>query len=149
MCYEALRGEDCQVILSTGANVGLAEVGPPPENFIVRPYVPQLEVLARSSAFVSHGGMNSVNESLMHGVPLVVIPQMGEQHINGKRVEELKAGLVLSTAEAGAARLRHSVRRLLDESQFREGAAAVRESYAGAGGVARAAQLIREFTRRA
>ena len=124
-------------------------LGPPPENFIVRPYVPQLEVLARASAFVSHGGMNSVNESLMHGVPLLVIPQMGEQHINGKRVEELKAGLLVSNAEAGAVRLRHSVRRLLDEPQFREGAAAVRQSYADAGGVARAAQLIRDFTRRA
>jgi len=148
-CYEAWRGEDCQVILSTGANVELADLGPPPENFIVRPYVPQLEVLARASAFVSHGGMNSVNESLMHGVPMLVIPQMGEQYINGKRVEELKAGLVLANAEAGPARLRHSVRRLLDEAQFRRGAAAVRDSYASAGGVTRAAELIRAFTRRA
>ncbi|MEO8368489.1 MAG: macrolide family glycosyltransferase [Candidatus Solibacter sp.] len=148
-CFEAWRGENCQVILSTGANVALDDLGPPPENFIVRPYVPQLEVLARAGAFVSHGGMNSVNESLMHGVPLLVIPQMGEQYINGRRVEELKAGLLLSNAEAGAARLRHSVRRLLDEPQFREGAAAVRQSYLDAGGVARAAQLIRAFTRRA
>jgi MGT family glycosyltransferase len=148
-CFEALRGEDCQVILSTGANVALSDLGAPPDNFIVRPYVPQLEVLARAAAFVSHGGMNSANESLMRGVPLVVIPQMGEQHIIGKRVEELQAGLVLSNAEAGTARLRHSVRRLLDEVQFREGAARVRESYVSAGGVARAAELIRGFTRRA
>jgi len=93
--------------------------------------------------------MNSVNESLMHSIPLLVIPQMGEQHINGKRVEELKAGLLVSNAEAGSARLRHSVRRLLHEPQFREGAAAVRQSYTEAGGVARAAESIRAFIRRA
>ena len=148
-CFEAFRGEDCRVILSTGANVALTDLGAPPENFIVRQYVPQLEVLARASAFVSHGGMNSVNESLMHSIPLLVIPQMGEQHINGKRVEELKAGLLVSNAEAGSARLRHSVRRLLHEPQFREGAAAVRQSYTEAGGVARAAESIRAFIRRA
>ena len=146
-CYQALGAEDCQVILSTGGNVALADLGAAPDNFIIRPYVPQLEVLSLAAAFVSHGGMNSVNESLMYGVPLVVIPQMGEQHINGRRVEELGAGLVLSNAEAGPARLRHSVRRLLDDAQFRQGAAGVRESYANAGGVARAAGLIRAFTR--
>ena len=35
-----------------------------PPNVIARPYVPQLDVLRRASAFVTHGGMNSVSESL-------------------------------------------------------------------------------------
>jgi len=45
--------------------------------------------------------MNSVSESLYHGVPVVVIPQMGEQEIVGRRVEELGAGLCLARGEAG------------------------------------------------
>ncbi|HEV8482113.1 MAG TPA: macrolide family glycosyltransferase [Blastocatellia bacterium] len=146
-CFEAFRGEDLQVIMSVGNNVSPESLGPGAPNFIVQSYVPQLEVLARASAFVTHGGMNSVSESLSHGVPVVVIPQMGEQEIVGRRVEDLGAGLYLARAEVTAEKLRDSVRRLLAEDRFREQAALVRESFQRAGGVARAAQTIKSFTK--
>ena len=38
-------------------------LGPAPANFIVHSNAPQIEVLRRATAFVSHGGMNSVNEA--------------------------------------------------------------------------------------
>jgi MGT family glycosyltransferase len=141
-CYEAFRGEDYQVILSSPADWDAA-----PPNFIVRAHVPQIEVLERATAFVSHGGMNSVNESLSYGVPMLVIPQMGEQMIIGKRVEELGAGLYLEKAEVTANRLREGVRRLLADRRFHERAARVRQSFQTAGGVVRAADAIRAFTR--
>jgi MGT family glycosyltransferase len=141
-CYDAFRGEDYQVILTAPS-----ESGPAPENFIVHPNVPQIEVLQRATAFVSHGGMNSVNESLSCGVPLVVIPQMGEQMIIGRRVEELKAGLYLAKDEVTADKLREGVRRLLAEPQFRKHTMQVRQSFQMAGGVSRAADAIRNFTR--
>ena len=43
-------------------------------------------------AFVTHGGMNSVSESLYNGVPVLVIPHLGEQALVGRRAEELGAG---------------------------------------------------------
>jgi len=146
-CFEAFRSEDFQVIMSVGANVSLGSLGPAPPNFIVQTHVPQLEVLGRASVFVTHGGMNSVSESLYHGVPVVVIPQMGEQEIVGRRVEELGAGLYLAKGEATAERLRGSVQRLLAQDRFRQQAALVRESFQTAGGVARAADAILAFTR--
>ena len=120
-----------------------------PPNFIVESDVPQLEVLQRVSVFVTHGGMNSVSESLYYGVPVVVIPQMGEQAIVGRKVEELGAGLYLAKEAATAEKLRESVQQLLAEDGFRRQAAAVRESFQDAGGVARAADAILAFTRRA
>jgi len=146
-CYEAFRGEDYQVILSSSMNVDLADLGPAPPNFIAQAHVPQIEVLRRASAFVSHGGMNSVNESLSHGVPMLVIPQMGEQMIIGRRVEELGAGLYIEKPEVTAEKLREGVRRLLADQRFREQAVRVRQSFQTAGGVARAADAIRAFTR--
>lgn len=146
-CYEAFRGEACQVILASGVNVSPAELGPAPPNFIVQAHVPQMEVLLRATVFVSHGGMNSVNESLSHGVPMLVIPQMGEQMIIGKRVEELGAGLYIEKAEVTVDRLREGVRRLLADTRFRERAFRVRQSFLNAGGVGRAADAIRAFTR--
>ena len=121
-CYEAFRGEDYQVILSAGESVFPGERGRAP-NFIVQAHVPQIEVLQRATVFVTHGGMNSVNESLSHGVPMLVIPQMGEQMIIGRRVEELGAGLYIEKTEVTADKLREGVRRLLTDRHFREQAA--------------------------
>ncbi len=148
-CFEAFAGQDCQVIMSTGANVPRENLGVAPSNFIVEAHVPQLEVLQRVSAFVTHGGMNSVSESLYYGVPVVVIPQMGEQAIVGRKAEELGAGLYLAKEEATAEKIRESVWRLLAEDRFRRQAAAVRESFLDAGGAARAADAILAFTGRA
>ena len=146
-CFDAFRNLNVQVIMSIGSNVSEASLGPPPPNFSVQSYVPQLEVLQRASAFVTHGGMNSVSESLYFGVPLVVIPQMGEQETVGRRVEELGAGLYLSKADATAVNLRASVERVLGHGRFREQAAVVRESFRAAGGAARGADAILAFTR--
>ena len=97
-------------------------------------------MLRRATVFVTHGGMNSVNEGLYHGVPLLVVPQMSEQAMVGRRVEELGAGLYLAKEGVTADRLRDSVRRLLSEDGFRAAAQIVRESFLTAGGAARAAR---------
>lgn len=148
-CFEAFAGQNVQVILSTGANGPRESLGVAPPNFIVAAHVPQLAVLQRVKAFVTHGGMNSVSESLSYGVPVVVIPQMGEQAIVGRQVEHLGAGLCLTKEEATAEKLRESVRQLLVEDRFRSQAAIVRQSFHDAGGVARATDAILAFTRRA
>lgn len=146
-CFEAFRSEDCQVIMSIGTAVSMDSLGPAPQNFIVQPHVPQLEVLSRATAFVTHGGMNSVSESLYHGVPVVVIPQMSEQHIVGRRVEQLGAGLYVAKTEVTADRVRDSVRRVIAEDRFRRQAALVGDSFRSAGGVGRAAEAILALTR--
>jgi MGT family glycosyltransferase len=146
-CFEAFAGQTFQVILSIGTKVSIASLGTVPTNFIVSPQVPQLAVLQRAKAFVTHGGMNSVSEGLFHGVPLVVVPQMGEQAIVGRQVAQLGAGLCVTKEEATAGCLRESVRRLLEEERFRRQADVVRRSFLDAGGPERAADAILAFTR--
>jgi MGT family glycosyltransferase len=146
-CFEAFADGDAAVILSIGTNVSIDSLGPVPKNFIVAAQVPQLAVLQRASAFVTHGGMNSVSESLFYGVPMTVVPQMGEQAIIGQRVEQLGAGICLIKGEASAMRLRDSVQRLLTDDGFRQQADVIRRSFRDAGGAARAAEAIRAFTR--
>jgi MGT family glycosyltransferase len=147
-CFEAFREEDVQVVMSVGSSIPAAALGPAPSNVLVRDRVPQLDVLRRASAFVTHGGMNSVSESLLYGIPVVVVPQMSEQEFVGRRVEELGAGLYVAKAAATAARIRESVRQLLTESRFREQAAVIRDSFLAAGGARRAADAIVDFTRK-
>jgi MGT family glycosyltransferase len=146
-CFEAFRGMDVQVIMSIGSKVPAASLGPPPANVSVQAYVPQLDVLPRASAFVSHGGMNSVSESLYCGVPLLVVPQMGEQETVGRRVEELGAGVYLAKEKVTVERLRELVGRLLADDRFRTQAAVIGDSFRAAGGAARGADAILAFTR--
>jgi UDP:flavonoid glycosyltransferase YjiC (YdhE family) len=78
---------------------------------------------------------------------MVVVPQMGEQAIVGRRVAQLGAGLCLTKEEVTVETLRDSVRRLLVEDRFRSQAAMVCQSFREAGGVARATDAIFAFTR--
>jgi MGT family glycosyltransferase len=139
-CFEAFADQPYQVLLSTG---GRAMTLPePPANVRVMPFVPQMEVLSRASVFVTHGGMNSANEGLWCGVPMVVVPQRGDQFLVGRRMAELGAGIAIMPAEATAARLRDAVGRLIAESSFRERARALGASLVAAGGPARAADEV-------
>jgi len=147
-CFEAFGSRNVRVVMSIGTATTEASLGSPPANIVVKPWVPQLEVLRRASVFVSHGGMNSVSESLHYGVPLVVVPQMGEQEIIARQVEGLGAGLCLAKKEVTADRLRQSVDRVLGDDKFRKQAALVRASFDAAGGTARGADAIIAFTRR-
>lgn len=147
-CFTAFRDEPVRVIMSIGTNVPEAALGPPPANVVVKPHVAQLDVLERASVFVTHGGMNSVSESLYHGVPVVVIPQMSEQAMVGQRAEELGAGMCLAKNQMTPEHLRASVNRLLSDGRFRRQAAVLGQSLRTAGGAARAADVIQTFASR-
>lgn len=66
-----------------------------PDNFIVRKYVNQGEVLQKASLFISAGGLNSLHEALYYGVPCLICPQQGEQQLNAERFEKLGFGRIL------------------------------------------------------
>jgi UDP:flavonoid glycosyltransferase YjiC (YdhE family) len=43
-------------------------VGETPDNFIVKEYVPQPQILDRASVFISHGGMGGISEAMVSNV---------------------------------------------------------------------------------
>lgn len=129
------------VVVSTG-QTDPGRLGVLPANVTVRRAVPQLEVLSRAAAFVTHGGMNSVNEALLHGVPLVVIPQGADQPMVAARVADLDAGIAISPADLAGGVVSTAVRRVLIEDRFRLATTRLRSAQRRAGGYLRAADEL-------
>jgi MGT family glycosyltransferase len=118
---------------------------------IVRQSVPQLEVLERADAFLTHAGSNSMNEALWHGVPLLMFPLFGDHHENARRSVELGAGVRIERGIT-AERLRELVLSALDEaSPWRAGARTIAESLRSASaeyGISGAASDVIDLVRR-
>ncbi|KAK9803370.1 hypothetical protein WJX73_010182 [Symbiochloris irregularis] len=61
---------------------------PIPGNAQVVEYAPQQDLLGHPAiiGFVTQGGTNSILEGLYHGVPMIVVPLLGEQPFNSRQV---------------------------------------------------------------
>ena len=65
------------------------------DNFIIRPFVNQGEILKHADLFITAGGMNSIHEALYYGVPCLMCPQREEQRLNAGQFEALGFGRIL------------------------------------------------------
>ena len=148
-CFQAFADMRVRAILSVGPQTDLQGLRNILSNFIVRPFVPQLDVLRRATVFFTHGGMNSTLEGLFWAVPLVVIPQQVEQLLIGLHVADRGAGLVLRGHVAGervsAAQLRGALERVLSEPGFRVAASALQKALHATGGYRQAADEIQAY----
>lgn len=111
-CVEAFGDSRWHVVMAVGDRVRVPRI---PVNFEVAPYFPQLTVLRHTTVFLSHTGMNSTMEALYHGVPLVSVPQMPEQAVNGDRVHELGLGHRLDSTAITARSLRETVEAVAED----------------------------------
>src|SRR5260370_21780915 len=79
-----------------------------PGNFIVRPRVPQIELLAHMDAVVCHAGHNTVCEALSFGLPLIVAPIRDDQPIVARQVIDAGAGMFMRYGKVTVATSRAS-----------------------------------------
>lgn len=131
---EGLRSERVRVVATTQAPidpsariaVGRGRHGP---------------LLDRAGCAVGPGGGGFVARALTRGVPLVLVPEQGDQRETAARVERLGAGLAVAPASASPSTLREAVTEVLGSASYRR--AAERAASTGDGlGAERAADLV-------
>ena len=137
-CINVLAPTGWQVIISMGTNTD--HFDDLPENIQVYESVDQMAVLSISDAFITHCGMNSASEGLYYGVPLVLFPQTPEQDAVAKRTEELGAGVRLKSISEED--VLDALTKIINEPQYKEGAAKVSESFRACGGAAEAKDFL-------
>jgi MGT family glycosyltransferase len=148
-CVEAFADSPAQFVLSVGRQLDLGALGAIPSNFIVRPSVPQLDVLQRTDVFITHGGINSVQEGLYYGVPLILIPQQFEQLLNARCVAARGAGLIIDAhflqKPVTAARLRQALSAVMSEARYREAAGTLQQALRATGGYRQSADELQAY----
>lgn len=142
-CFEAVADLDVQVILSASDGINALEKIEIPENINIYRSVPQLKVLAEADLFISHGGMNSVNESMSFAVPMILFPVTGEQTLNARTVVAAGAGLM--PAKLSATILNQAIVKILGDSCFKQKAQKVSSDFEGGLGVEVAVKAIENY----
>ncbi|WP_054998778.1 glycosyltransferase, partial [Pseudomonas cannabina] len=107
----------------------------------VTDFAPQQWVLQHADAVITHGGLNTVMDAISANTPMLVMPIAFDQPGVAARVSYRGAGLQLGR-RARAPKIRSHLQRVL--AQSREPLLRLASELHGAGGVARAADIIEQ-----
>jgi MGT family glycosyltransferase len=109
--------DDLRVVASLGPQHELLRV---PDRITGAEYVPQTLILRKASAVITHGGNNTVTESIHFGCPMVLLPLFWDQYDNAQRVPECGLGIRLDTYGHAPDQLLGAVRSLLADRALHE-----------------------------
>ncbi|RZT15959.1 MGT family glycosyltransferase [Mycobacterium sp. BK558] len=90
------------------------------DNMVGEQMLPQTKVIPQVDLVISHGGNNTVTETLHFGKPLIVLPLFWDQYENAQRVDELGFGIRLDTYRFTDDELTDAVDRLLADTALRD-----------------------------
>lgn len=82
-------------------------------------FVPLSELLPKVAGFVHHGGMGSLSQGLIAGVPQLTVPRFMDQPDNAGRLAKCGASINLSPRGLTTERLAASIDRLLNDGEYR------------------------------
>ena len=140
-CIKVLGNTEYQVIISLGDNV--VTYDNLPENIEVYTSVDQMAVLSIADVFLTHCGMNSTSEALYYEVPLVMFPQTSEQGAVAKRVEEVGAGKMLTSADEKI--LMDTIETVLSDPEYKRNAKKISDGFKKCGGAKAAKEYLEKI----
>jgi MGT family glycosyltransferase len=144
---KACAGLDVQLVISLGGGLDRERVGILAGDPVVVRYAPQLQLLKRAVAVITHAGLNTVLESLAQGLPMVCIPLGNDQPGVAARVAARGAGVVVSRRKLNPSRLRRAVQAVLEDGKYRRAAGAIQAAIKEIDGLDRAADIVEEVLR--
>ena len=141
MIAEACSDLNVQLVISLGNRFDPESFDLPGRPIVVR-YAPQLELLKTARLVITHGGSNTVFESLMEGKPMIVIPVAYDQPAIAARLARAQVAEVLPVMRLSARGIRSAVTQLLSEPRYTRAADALQTKICAIRGTECAADII-------
>jgi MGT family glycosyltransferase len=131
-------------VVSKGPQHDQLELAP---NMTGAEFLPQVSILPHVDLVITHGGNNTVTESLRFGRPMVLLPVFWDQYDNAQRMHETGFGIRLDTYAHAPEELTGAIERLLADAPLHERLNALSSRLAAAPGTVKAADLIERAAR--
>jgi len=109
-------------------------------------FLPQPSILPQVDLLITHGGNNTVTESLHFGKPMIALPLFWDQYDNAQRMDELGFGVRLDTYRFADDALTRAVDRLIADEDVRSRLADVSKTLMADHGNIHAADLIERLS---
>ena len=142
---DTLGRTDYFVIVSMGPQHHELRLAP---NMTGDEFLPQPAILPHVDIVITHGGNNTVVESLHFGKPMIVLPLFWDQHDNAQRMQELGLGRRLDAYRHEPDELVDAIESLLADPHLPGRLSGISHRLQAAPGTARAADLIESLAAR-
>jgi UDP:flavonoid glycosyltransferase YjiC (YdhE family) len=139
---DGLGEEGLNLIVAIGPDQDPARFEKVPPDVRLEHYVPQPSLLPHCDVFITHGGFNSVKESLISGVPMVVIPITADQPYCAERCASLGMAQVIPPDQRNPNAVRQATLEVLGDPGYRARAAGFQEQMRGLPGPERMMELL-------
>jgi MGT family glycosyltransferase len=128
-----------RVIVSKGPQHDQLELA---SNMAGEEFLPQASILPQVDLVITHGGNNTVTESLWFGKPMVVLPLFWDQYDNAQRMQETGFGRRLDTYLHEPEELTDAIDELLEDGEMAARLDKLSQRLQQSPGTVRAADLI-------
>ena len=116
-----------------------------PQNVLVLPSVPQLQLLPLIDVVICHAGHNTVCETLAHGIPLIVAPIRDDQPIIAQQVINAGAGLRLKFGRVKPEDFIEALTAIFRDDSYRKRAEVIQKTFQAAGGTPKAVDALEQL----
>lgn len=141
---EACAGLDAHLVISLGNSNSPEILRDLPGDPLVVKCAPQLELLEKATLTITHGGMNTVLESLSYGVPIVAIPITNDQPGVAARIAWTGTGEVVELQHLSPSKLRAAIKQVLTDASYKNNAIRLQTAIHQSSGMRRAADIIEQ-----
>jgi MGT family glycosyltransferase len=108
---ESFKDSDYLLVANVGRMDG--KVGEVPNNFYVKPYIPQTTALSRACLVIANGNSTVTLGALEHGLPMLLLPGGGETLDNAILCHDLGVANYIDESDFSPKHLQHNVRGLM------------------------------------
>lgn len=141
--YESCKSLNYNFVLNIGSVNDKAEFVDLPPNWHVVQRINQIELLKNVDLFISHGGVNSVRESMYFAVPLIVLPTEGDTLCTAKDIENCNVGKSVNVSDIE--KMNEYINSVVNNKNIKYNCARISDEMHKAGGLNQVSKIINQI----